>query len=160
MYLTFFAAQMKMFVSNFPPFSIIFHSTVVDKTIEKILKKHFPSEKPPVSVVRIRVAPEDVDVNLEPNKQTVILRFAKDVEVAFDNVVSEHFGKARVGGEQESADAASAPAAEASAALQGTARSPAATADPANSMSISTFNFEILFIRFVLLVTQFELLTS
>ena len=96
-----------------------------------------------MSVVRIRVAPEDVDVNLEPNKQTVILRFAKDVEVAFDNVVSEHFGKGRVGGEQESADAASAPAAEASAALQGTARSPAATADPANSMSISTFNFEI-----------------
>ena len=123
-----FGAKFKLFLTFSP---------VIDKTIEKILKRNFPSEKPPMSVVMIRVAPQDVDVNLEPNKQTVILRCAKDIEVSVDNVVSEHFGKGR-------ADAV-AEAAEAPALSSAATRSPAAAAaaDSTENTTISTFNFAI-----------------
>ena len=43
-------------------------------------------------IVFVKTSAEELDVNMEPNKQTVLIRCAKDIEIALENVTSRHYG--------------------------------------------------------------------
>lgn len=60
------------------------------------MKKNFPSDKAPLSIVRIQVSAENVDVNLEPNKQTVFIRSKNEIDLSIDNALSTHYEKKEI----------------------------------------------------------------
>ena len=66
---------------------------VTDKPIEKILKRAFPSDRHPVAVVNIKTPSDSVDVNLEPNKQSVLIKRKRELELTIENAISNHYDK-------------------------------------------------------------------
>ena len=49
-----------------------------------------------MSVVRIQISSENVDVNLEPNKQTVFIRSKKEIDLSIENALSTHYEKQEI----------------------------------------------------------------
>jgi len=48
---------------------------VIDKSLDRVIRKCFPLDRYPLAIVSIQVKPDLVDVNLEPSKMTVLIRF-------------------------------------------------------------------------------------
>ncbi len=46
-----------------------------------------------MAVVNIKVPPDSVDVNLEPNKQSVLIKRKRELELTIENAISNHYGK-------------------------------------------------------------------
>ncbi len=46
-----------------------------------------------MAVVNIKVPPDSVDVNLEPNKQSVLIKRKRELELTIENAIFNHYGK-------------------------------------------------------------------
>ena len=46
-----------------------------------------------MAVVNIKTPPDSVDVNLEPNKQSVLIKRKRELELTIENAISNHYDK-------------------------------------------------------------------